>query len=156
MPSAPVERIGQEGDLLKVRIAGWRQDGVDKVIYFAPGKRIMSVALSNETAQKVKAGESETDAITNQKWTAASLEAYVERDKFIDNSQALWDYSKQLMTVNCGTCHSEPDMNHFTANQWIGVIQSMQTRTSLDPEQVRMLTQYAQKHGSDMDTAQKH
>ena len=60
------------------------------------------------------------------------------------------------MTVNCSTCHGEPDMNHFTANQWIGVIQSMQTRTSLDPEQVRMLTQYAQKHGGDMDTGQKH
>jgi len=60
------------------------------------------------------------------------------------------------MTTNCGTCHGEPDMNHFTANQWIGVIQSMQTRTSLDPEQVRMLTQYLQKHGGDMDTGQKH
>lgn len=156
MPSAPVERIGQEGELIKVRIAGWRQEGVDKVLYFAPGKRIMSVSLSDETAKKVTAGQSETDPATSQKWTAATLEAYVERDKFLDNSQPLWDYARQMMTTNCSTCHSEPDMNHFTANQWIGVIQSMQTRTSLDPEQVRMLTQYAQKHGGDMDTAEKH
>jgi trimethylamine-N-oxide reductase cytochrome c-type subunit TorC len=151
MPSAPVERIGQEGELLKVRVTGWRQEGVDKVLYFAPGKRIMSVSLSDESAKKVTAGQSETDASTNQKWTAASLDAYVEKDKFLDKAQPLWDYAKQMMTTNCGTCHGEPDMHHFTANQWIGVIQSMQTRTSLDPEQVRMLTQYSQKHGSDMD-----
>nr|WP_283833242.1 NapC/NirT family cytochrome c [Bradyrhizobium diazoefficiens] len=156
MPSAPVERIGQEGDLIKVKIAGWRQDGVDKVIYFAPGKRIMSVALSDDTAKKVASGASETDAATGQKWTAASLEAYVKRDQFVDKSETLWDYAKGLMTVNCGTCHGEPDMNHFTANQWIGVVQSMQTRTSMDAEQVRMLTQYTQKHGSDMGTGQKH
>jgi len=155
MPSAPVERIGQEGELLKVRVTGWRQEGVDKVLYFAPGKRIMSVSLSDETARKVTAGSSETDASTNQKWAPASLEVYVERDKFLDKSQPLWDYGKQLMTVNCGTCHGEPELNHFTANQWIGVIQSMQTRTSLDAEQARMLTQYAQKHGGDM-SAEKH
>jgi trimethylamine-N-oxide reductase cytochrome c-type subunit TorC len=156
MPSAPVERIGQEGDLIKVKIAGWRQEGVDKVIYFAPGKRIMSAALSDDTAKKVASGASETDASTGQKWTAASLEAYVRRDQFVDKSDTLWDYAKGLMTVNCSTCHGEPDMNHFTANQWIGVVQSMQTRTSMDPEQVRMLTQYTQKHGSDMGTGQKH
>jgi len=115
----------------------------------------MSVSLSDETARKVTAGSSETDASTNQKWAPASLEVYVERDKFLDKSQPLWDYGKQLMTVNCGTCHGEPELNHFTANQWIGVIQSMQTRTSLDAEQARMLTQYAQKHGGDM-SAEKH
>jgi trimethylamine-N-oxide reductase (cytochrome c), cytochrome c-type subunit TorC len=151
MPSAPVERIGQEGALLKVRVSGWRQEGVDKVIYFAPGKRIMSVSLSEESAKKVTAGKTETDAGTGQKWTAASLEAYVEKDKFLDKSEPLWDYAKQLMTVNCATCHGEPDLHHFTANQWIGVISSMQTRTSMDAEQVRMLTQYSQKHGSDME-----
>jgi len=151
MPSAPVERIGREGDLLKVRITGWRQEGVDKVLYFAPGKRIMSVSLADETAKKVVAGASETDASTGQKWTAVSLEAYVEHDKFLDKLEPLWDYARNMMTVNCGTCHSEPDMHHFTANQWIGVIGSMQTRTSMDPEQVRMLTQYSQKNGSDMD-----
>ena len=151
MPSAPVERIGQEGELIKVRITAWRQEGVDKVLYFAPGKRIMSVSLSDESAKKVTAGASETDASTGQKWIAASLEAYVERDKFLDKVQPLWDHARQMMTVNCGTCHGEPDLHHFTANQWIGVIQSMQTRTSMDSEQVRMLTQYSQKHGSDMD-----
>ena len=150
MPSAPVERIGQEKDLLKIRISGWRQEGVDKVVYFAPGKRIMSVSLADETAKKVSAGKTETDAGTGQKWTQVTLEAFVEKDKFLDKEQPLWDYAKQLMTVNCATCHGEPDLPHFTANQWIGVIQSMQTRTSLDAEQVRMLTQYSQKHGSDM------
>ena len=123
-------------------------------MYFAPGKRIMSVSLAEETAKKVTDGKSETDAGTGQKWTQATLEAYVEKDKFLDKTQPLWDYAKNLMTVNCATCHGEPDLHHFTANQWIGVIQSMQTRTSLEAEQVRMLTQYSQKHGSDMDGKQ--
>jgi trimethylamine-N-oxide reductase cytochrome c-type subunit TorC len=99
MPSAQVERIGQEGELIKVRLTGWRQEGVDKVIYFAPGKRIMSVSLAEETAKKVSAGKTEADATTGQKWTQATLEAFVEKDKFLDKQQALWDYAKQLMTV---------------------------------------------------------
>ena len=94
MPRAPVERLGQEGNLIKVRISGWRQDGVAKVMYFAPGKRIMSVSLAEETAKKVTDGKSETDAGTGQKWTQASLEAYVEKDKFLDKTQPLWDYAK--------------------------------------------------------------
>jgi trimethylamine-N-oxide reductase cytochrome c-type subunit TorC len=151
MPSAPVERIGEEGDLIKVRISGWRQDGIAKVVYFAPGKRIMSVSLAEETAKKVTNGKTETDPGTGQKWTEATLEAYVQKGQFLDKSQPLWDYAKNLMTVNCATCHGEPDLHHFTANQWIGVIGSMQTRTSMDAEQTRMLTQYSQKHGSDME-----
>jgi len=153
MPSAPSEKIGEEGNMLKVRINGWRQAGVDRIVYFAPGKRIVNAALSVEVAAKVAAGKTVTDEGTGQKWTEVSLEAWVEKDKLLDKEAMLWAYARQLMTSNCGTCHGEPDMHHFTANQWIGVIQSMQSRTSMDPEQVRMLTQYSQKHGGDMAKA---
>jgi trimethylamine-N-oxide reductase cytochrome c-type subunit TorC len=155
MASAPVERIGQEGDLVKVRIGGWRQAGVDRIIYFAPGKRIVNAVLSVENAAKVTGGKTVADAGTGQNWTEASLEAWVEKGSLLDKESQIWDYAKHLMTVNCGTCHGEPDMDHFTANQWIGVIQSMQSRTSMDAEEIRLLTQYSQKHGSDMTVAKK-
>ncbi|MGO3398588.1 MAG: NapC/NirT family cytochrome c, partial [Serratia proteamaculans] len=44
-------------------------------------------------------------------------------------------------------------LDRFNANQWIGVIKGMAPRTSLTQEQLRVLTQYVQKHASDMQPA---
>ena len=65
-------------------------------------------------------------------------------------SQAEFIEFKNLCIV---TCHGLTALDHFNANQWIGVIKGMEPRTSLTPEQARMLTQYVQKHASDTHSA---
>lgn len=154
MPSAMVEKLGEDGDLIKVRIGGWRQEGVDKLAYHAAGKRILNAVFSQEVADKMTKGKTITDEETGQKWTEVSTEAWIEKGKLVDKPQLIWDTGKQLMTANCGNCHAETDPTHFTANQWIGVIQSMQIRTSMNDEQKRLLMQFAQKHGSDMGSGE--
>ena len=156
MPSAKVEKLGEEGGFVKVRISGWRQEGVDKLAYFDVGKRVLSAVFSNQVAEKVTPGEYVQDKESGQKWTAVSIEAWVEKGRLVDKQQMVWDVAKGLMAENCGSCHAEPDLGHYTANQWIGVIQSMQTRTAMNDEQKRLLMQFAQKHGSDMNKAGKH
>ena len=47
-------------------------------------------------------------------------------------------------------------LGRFNANQWIGVVKGMAPRTSLTQEQLRVLTQYVQKHASDMPANQSN
>ena len=154
MPSAPVDVLGREGDLFKVKISGWQQEGVDRIAYYAPGKRIPSALFRPDAIGKLKKGEVKTDVDTGKTWTRVEIEAYVPRDKFVHDLAPVWSYAAELVTTNCSSCHAV-DMGHFTANQWTGVIKSMQSRTSMSPEELRLLTQYAQKHGSDMAATKK-
>jgi trimethylamine-N-oxide reductase cytochrome c-type subunit TorC len=47
-------------------------------------------------------------------------------------------------------CHSLHEVNHYTANQWPSLFQSMISRTPIENDDVWMITQYLQKHASDM------
>jgi trimethylamine-N-oxide reductase cytochrome c-type subunit TorC len=154
MPSAPVDVLGREGDFFKVKISGWQQEGVDRIAYYAPGKRIPSALFRPDAIGKLKKGEVSKDADTGQAWTRVEIEAYVPRDKFVADLAPIWSYAAELVSANCASCHPI-DLGHFTANQWTGVIKSMQPRTSMSPEELRLLTQYAQKHASDV-VATKH
>ena len=71
----------------------------------------------------------------------------------IGDQQKIWSYASELMANNCTGCHGQTELNRFNANQWIGVVKGMAGRTSLTQEQVRLLTQYVQKHASDMPAA---
>ena len=156
MPSAPVTKIGDEKGMIKVRIDGWRQEGVDKIAYFSVGKRVVNAVMSQDTAERATLGQVVDDAASGQKWTAVSVEAWIEPGRLVGMPKLIWDAAGQLMRSNCGNCHAEPDLTHFTANQWIGVVQSMQIRTAMSDEQKRLLMQYVQKHGRDMARSAAH
>ena len=57
------------------------------------------------------------------------------------------------MSANCTGCHGLTALDHFTANQWIGVMKGMASRTALNEEQLRILPLYAQNHASNMPPA---
>ena len=153
MPSTQVEMMGKENGRARVRIDGWQQDGVSEVFYAAPGKRILSVLVGDAAKKALVTGKSETDSATNLTWHQVSLTAWVDESQLIGDQGKLWQYASTLMSNNCTGCHGLTALDHFNANQWIGVIKGMESRTSLTPEQARMLTQYVQKHASDMSAA---
>jgi trimethylamine-N-oxide reductase (cytochrome c), cytochrome c-type subunit TorC len=153
MPSTQVQILGSDNGRAQVEIAGWQQDGVADVFYAAPGKRILSALLGDEAKQQLVTGKSETDASTNLTWHQVKLTAWVDQSQLIGDQDKLWQYASSLMSANCTGCHGLTALDHFNANQWIGVIKGMEPRTSLTPEQARMLTQYVQKHASDMNSA---
>lgn len=63
---------------------------------------------------------------------------------------ALNQYGNQLNQTQCSGCHSAIGSDHYTANQWIGVVNSMKNRTSLNKDEVRALTIYLQRNAKDM------
>ncbi|WP_318474236.1 NapC/NirT family cytochrome c [Photobacterium leiognathi] len=155
MPSTKVDVISREGDRVQATISGWQQDGVDSVIYAAKGKRIISALLSDDSKKVLKENGTETDPATGLVWHKVSLDVWADNKSFVDNEAPLWAYSSNLMNSNCTGCHGLTALDHYNANQWIGVIKAMETRTSLTKEQSRMLTQYVQKHASDMAGSEK-
>ena len=125
------------------------REGIAAVIEGQP-----DMQLVGEAARKaLVTGKSETDSATNLTWHQVSLTAWVDQSQLIGDQGKLWQYASTLMSNNCTGCHGLTALDHFNANQWIGVIKGMESRTSLTPEQARMLTQYVQKHASDMSAA---
>lgn len=153
MPSTPVNVVKREGDMVLVDVKGWQQDGVTEAFYAAQGKRILSVLLGEKAREQLKMLSTLTDQETSQVWHQVSLQVWLPKKNLIDDQEKIWRYASGLMSNNCTGCHGLTALERFNANQWIGVVKGMAGRTSLTQEQVRILTQYVQKHASDMKTA---
>lgn len=152
-PAAGLAILTRQQDKLTARLDGWQQDGAPTLIYAAPGKRIISAILSEGAVSHVRTFTTQTDNQTGTVWHKVSLNLWLPSGAQIEDRQKIWQYASGLMTANCTGCHGLTSLDHFTANQWPGVIKGMASRTSLNEEQLRVLTQYVQQHASDMISA---
>ena len=74
----------------------------------------------------------------------------VTKEKMTSDLTALNQYGNQLNQTQCSGCHAAISADHYTANQWIGVVNSMKDRTSMNKDEVRALTIYLQRNAKDM------
>jgi len=151
--ATPVKVLKADGDWLQVEIGGWQQQGAERMIYALQGQRIFAAALAAPAVEKVQQGTAITDKNTDQVWLPATLTAWIGKDGLLPDVQKLWDYGEAMYGAACGTCHGLQPASHFLANQWIGSMNAMRQRISLDDEQVRFLQKYLQMHAQ--DTASK-
>jgi trimethylamine-N-oxide reductase cytochrome c-type subunit TorC len=142
--------LERQGDAVRVRVDGWRQDGVDRVIYALMGQRIFSVAMSKSVTDRVEVHESHYDEDTELTWHKVSMDFWVSKDDLIANRASLWDYGSEMYNASCSTCHTLSGPGHFLANQWIGQLKAMERFVSLDKEQYRFLQKYLQFHAKDV------
>ncbi len=149
LPATELSVVERDGDALKVSLAGWQQDGVDRVIYALMGRRIFSAALSNDAVANIQRHETKFDSDTELTWHRVSLDMWVSRDDLIADQQLLWDYGAEMYNASCSTCHRLIPPEHYLANQWIGGLKSMERFIVLDKEQYRFLQKYLQFHASD-------
>lgn len=151
--ATPVKVVKVDGDWLQVEIGGWQQQGAERMMYALQGQRIFAAALAPSAVEQVKQGASVTDKDTDQVWSPATLTAWIGKDGLLPSVDKLWSYGEQMYGAACGTCHTLQPATHFLANQWIGNLNAMRQRTSLDDEQMRFLQKYLQLHAQ--DTASK-
>ena len=144
-----LEVLDREGDALKVRIAGWRQEGADRVIYELMGQRIFTATLTPPAVEQVAVGEPTVDPNTDLTWLPVSIEGWVGADSLVEDRETLWDYAAEMYTASCATCHGKPEPDHYLANQWIGNMKAMARFISLDKREYRFLLKYLQLHSSD-------
>ncbi|WP_392439344.1 NapC/NirT family cytochrome c [Edwardsiella piscicida] len=150
MPSTEIRVLQRRGDMVEGELSGWQQNGVNQVIYAAQGKRILSALLGEAARKQVKVLSSDTDAATGLVWHRVTLSIWLPKANLIGSEQPIWRYAADMMSANCTGCHGLTALDRFNANQWIGVVKGMASRTSLNEEQLRLLTQYVQKHASDI------
>ncbi|OOF37060.1 nitrate reductase [Rodentibacter rarus] len=150
MPYAEITNWQTQGEQLVGTLHGWQQVGADSVLYQALGKRI-TVALVDEEARKaMKVLQTQYDEITDSDWKEVSFIVSVPKEKMSSDLTALNQYGNQLNQAHCSSCHAAISADHYTANQWIGVVNSMKDRTSMNKDEVRALTIYLQRHAKDM------
>lgn len=149
--ATPVQVLARDGDHLNVRISGWRQEGADRILYALQGKRIFVAVLAPDTLKNVKIGDSFTDTDTDQIWYTATLDVWIPAKDLTDDLNKLWEYGEELYAATCDNCHSATPLDHYTANQWIGTLNSMKQEISIDQEQYRFMQKYLQMHAMDVD-----
>ncbi len=143
--------LEKSGIWLKVRIAGWRQEGVDGMIYELQGKRIFSVALGKAARSKPAVQRTMVDSDTEQTWHQVEYETWVMTTNMIEDLVPLWSFGAKMYNASCGTCHRPVAADHFLANQWIGTMKDMKRYIrQLDKGQYRFLQKYLQLHAKDV------
>ncbi|WP_338019777.1 NapC/NirT family cytochrome c [Pinisolibacter aquiterrae] len=145
----PVEVLARDGDFLKVKISGWQQEGAERMLYALQGKRIFVAALGSDTLDKVEHGKTMTDPDTEQKWTEASLGAWISSAMLTRNTPELESFGAEMYNASCGLCHAAPQTGHYLANQWIGNLNAMKRFVALDDEQFRFLQKWVQLNAGD-------
>ena len=150
LPGTELTVLGRDGDAMQVRLEGWRQDGVDRAIYALMGKRILSVALSPAAIDMVARHETRRDDDTELTWHRVSADLGIAPGGVVADEERIWAYGAALNTAACSSCHALAQPGHHLANQWIGILKSMERFSTLDDEQTRMLQKYLQLHAGDV------
>ena len=157
LPGAPLEVVALSGKMVQIRIEGWRQQDVERVLYAEAGKRVLFASLNSEAqAMAQPHGDPITIEETGQIWQKASIKGWVPLANLTGATDKLWDYAGALYTANCALCHAAPHLNEFNANQWSGQFKSMVDSSNLLKEEARLVLTYLQLHASDMGQDNTH
>ncbi|KGQ37169.1 NapC/NirT family cytochrome c [Gallibacterium genomosp. 1] len=155
MPYAELNDWKMTGYQVQATLTGWQQVGAESIVYQNLGKRIMVALLEDVPKDSVQILRSVYDEVTASEWKEIRFVVAVPKNNLTANLTALNQFGKNLNETYCSGCHAPIGADHYTANQWIGVVNSMKDRTSLSGDDVRTLTIYLQRNGKDMIVSQK-
>jgi trimethylamine-N-oxide reductase cytochrome c-type subunit TorC len=149
LPASRVEVVETSGSLVRVKIAGWQQQGVDRAIYARQGQRILNGVLNPPAIAKLEQGSAQTGAKTGIAWRQVALAAWVPATSLTGDSAVLWSVASIIYSAHCGTCHALPAPTSHLANEWPGMASPMQQRSALNDQQYRLVLKYLQLHAKD-------
>lgn len=144
LPSTKLDVKEEKSNKALVTIQGWTQNGVNRVIYYSKGERIISAAFSKKAEFKLE--KIKEEMIKGKKWEKVNLTTWVEKKSFNKSKDEIYKKAINLYETNCTVCHPAPEVGHFTANQWPQIIKDMGSRTALAKDDLLLLTQYLQKN----------
>ncbi len=151
MPYATLNQWQETQGNVTALLQGWQQVGAESLVYQELGKRINVAVLDDEAKVAVKVLNTVHDDVTDSEWKAIELQVVVPKSATTTDLNSLNAFGNNLNQTYCSGCHAVITAEHYTANQWVGVINSMKNRTSMNAEQVRALTIYLQRNAKDMN-----
>lgn len=142
-PATPLEFIKKKNGLVLVELKGWSSEGSETVIFKNIGVRVIYAVLDENLIKNIKILEKKSDYYETV-WSKVSIKLWIKEEHTVNNINTIWTKSQTLYEQRCGACHATPDLEHFTANQWPGVIKSMASRAGLLKEESLLVTKYVQ------------
>ncbi|ABR75263.1 cytochrome C [Actinobacillus succinogenes] len=146
MPFAELADWKSDGENVAATLHGWQQVGAESVLYTELGQRITMAILDDDAKAGVLVKNKVHDSVTDSEWLEVFLDVNVPKSAVTSDLNSLNVFGKNLNETHCGGCHAPITAEHYTANQWIGMVNSMKDRTSLTKDQVRALTIYLQRN----------
>jgi trimethylamine-N-oxide reductase cytochrome c-type subunit TorC len=144
LTTTPLEVIKIEGDKALVKVIGWNQGKLKRIVYYSKGVRIIEAAFSKKANYERKVLL--TDTSSKKPWYKVEITTWIENKNLVNELKPLFEQAKNLLATNCGLCHAAHPTHEFTANQWPALIKAMGPRTPMNKDQILLLTQYVQKH----------
>ncbi|HTN34155.1 MAG TPA: c-type cytochrome [Marinobacter sp.] len=134
----------------QLRITGWQPEEASSVIYQEKGQRVIMAALGDKAIAATERGESEVDPRTDQIWRPVSLTAWSDDGGLNLSQERLWAYSRDAYQKSCSSCHSMPQEEDYSANEWVGTLKSMERFTTFSDDEYRLILAYLQNHSADL------
>ncbi|WP_424943150.1 hypothetical protein [Aliiroseovarius crassostreae] len=149
--SAPLQVTSHQGDWSEVVLQGWTQAGAERILYAAPGIRVLHAALSKSAITALTFSDQITDPDTGLVWTRTELKGWIKSPVLRPGLQDIWARAEPLFSERCTACHQRRIPHHYTANQWTSHLKIMGPRTGLPKEDQFLIRAYLQYHSKDAD-----
>ena len=152
-PASKVEVLGTSGDMIKVQITGWQQQGsTTGMLVQDMAKQIQTVSL-NADLQKSATILNTVKTEDGQTWQQEQVSAWITQRNMLASMKPIWAYGKEILDATCSQCHAIPDPKHLTANGWVQGLKAMQQYYMLDKDEERTLLKYLQDNAKDAPVA---
>ena len=150
LPLAKATVLKSDGKWIQIKLAGWTQEGVERLLVAEKGLRVIKAVVSSEFAKTIDTSGAEEDPNTGLNWSDDTITVWADSNDFTSNHDGLLTYGEEMAVATCSACHTMHGPEDFGANQWPGVIKDMKQNTVLDAEQLRFLQTYNQYFAKDM------
>ncbi|MBY3788806.1 pentaheme c-type cytochrome TorC [Photobacterium carnosum] len=152
-PASKVEVLSTSGDMIKVQITGWQQQGsTTGMLVQDMAKQIQTVSL-NADLQKSATILNTVKAEDGQTWQQEQVSAWITQRNMLASMKPIWAYGKEILDATCSQCHAIPDPKHLTANGWVQGLKAMQQYYMLNKDEERTLLKYLQNNAKDAQVA---
>ena len=152
-PASKVEVLGTSGDMIKVQITGWQQQGsTTGMLVQDMAKQIQTVSL-NADLQKSATILNTVKTEDGQTWQQEQVSAWITQRNMLASMKPIWAYGKEILDATCSQCHAIPDPKHLTANGWVQGLKAMQQYYMLNKDEERTLLKYLQDNAKDAPVA---
>ncbi|MEC6822699.1 pentaheme c-type cytochrome TorC [Photobacterium piscicola] len=152
-PASKVEVLGTSGDMIKVQITGWQQQGsTTGMLVQDMAKQIQTVSL-NADLQKSATILNTVKAEDGQTWQQEQVSAWITQRNMLASMKPIWAYGKEILDASCSQCHAIPDPKHLTVNGWVQGLKAMQQYYMLNKDEERTLLKYLQNNAKDAPVA---
>jgi hypothetical protein len=127
-----------------VTINGWQPKSAPTVVFDNVDSQVVVVRLSGKSSN-VKIVGSKKDPY-GAAWNQVQVSGAIDATALVASVTPVWNGAAKFYGQKCSQCHTLHQPTEFTANQWPGVVASMEHNAALSGDQLDLVVRYLQAH----------